>query len=528
MNLEFNDKNRKVIPRLRDFKTTLILGELRSAISTEAKHIHPDTAIDDQIEDWKKNRSLSFASDLIGSGFVLGMTDKVQDAANFILSDRSKATNLQKRVARQVKNPEYGVCLITSEEVASDPGKLIEHSREQVKKYRKQLGQSPRNPVKLVELSREYATLGSVEKALRAMDTAVALAPANRFVLRSATRLYIHADEVDKAHYILRRAPSLRSDPWILAAEIAVASLREQTSRNVKVGLRQIADSNYNPFDISELTSMIATLEMENANSKLARKLFRQALRQPTENSIAQAEWASHSISSFDIDMQEFDVPRNYEALASNFYQKGEMNNAITQGKNWILDQPFAVSPILFTGIAAAILENFEMAEKIYRFGVSANPENITLRNNLAYALASNNRQEEAEVEFNKIDRSSLTVEEKIITTATEGLIRFRQGLYEEGRQLYKGAIKIAQENKEQVTALRGLVFLAREEIYAGTEYAAQAFLSAEKESNRFHLNQELIILFSKLRSRIQLHPNHLKKFNEIHSGLKTDAKLVK
>jgi hypothetical protein len=73
---------------------------------------------------------------------------------------------------------------------------------------------------------------------------------------------------------------------------------------------------------------------------------------------------------------------------------------------------------------------------------------------------------------------------------------------------------------------LRGLVYLAREEILAGTEYAVQTFLSAERESKQFHLTQELNILFNKLRFRIQTDSNHLNIFNKIHSSIKTDRKL--
>lgn len=536
MDLEPADKNRKVIPRLRDFKTTLSLGELRSAVPGAVRNIPPDTSIDDEIEDWENNRSLSFATDVVGSGFVLGLTDKIQDAADFILSDEAQATDLQKRIARQAKDPEYSVHLTTVDEATSDSIDLINHSREQVSKYRGQLRHAPRNPVKLVELSREYATLGSIKKAIRAMDTAVALAPTNRFVLRSATRLYVHAgeidnvheDEIEKAHFILRRAPTLRSDPWLLAAEIAVASLLEKTSRHIKTGLKQIADTNYNPFEVSELASAIATLEMENAGNRQARKLFRQALRKPTENSIAQAEWASHTISSLDIDMREFDVPRNYEALASSFYQKGELDQALTQGKSWILDQPFAISPVLFTGSTASILDDFDLSERIYKFGLDANPDNTTLRNNLAYVLATNNLPEEAEKELALIEHSSLRISEKITTTATEGLIKFRKGLHKEGRQLYRSAIKIAQDNNEPGYALRALAFLAREEIIAGTEYAKQTFLMAENDAKGFHPTQELNILFNKLRSLIKSSPSRLKTFSEIRPIVNTNPKLLK
>lgn len=358
MELEIKDQDRKVIPRWRDFKTTLVLGELNSGMPGKVT-APPENAIDEQIFDWENNRSLSFASDLVNTGFALGMGEKVQEAADFILSEDSRATELQKRIARQAKNPEYTVQLAEPTEIQPTGREIIDHSRQQVQKLREQLRHTLRNPIKLVELSREYATLGSLKKAIRTMDMAVALAPANRFVLRSATRLYVHAEESERAHFILRRAPSLRADPWLLAAEISVASLRGLTSRNITTGKKQIVDANYSPFELSELTSALATLEMENANSRNARKLFRQALRRPTENSIAQAEWASHTITSLDIDIGQFNVPRNYEALASDFYQKGDMSSAVIEGTKWIVDQPFAISPILHTGMSASLIEDF-------------------------------------------------------------------------------------------------------------------------------------------------------------------------
>lgn len=502
MELENADKNRKVIPRLRDFKTTLVLGELHSTLPSAVNAIPLEASIDDELEDWENNRTLSFAADVVGSGFVLNQTDKIQEAAEFILSDEVQATELQKRIARQVKDPYYGTHLSRTEETLPDSSDLmIEHSQRQVNKYRHQLSQSPRNPIIFVELAREFATLGSIKKALRAMDTAVALAPANRFVLRSAARLYIHANEVDKAHFILRRAPSLRFDPWLLAAEIAVASLRDQTSRHINTGLKQIADANNNPFDISELASAIATLEMENAKSKVARKLFRQALYRPTDNSIAQVEWASHSITSLQIDIPGFDVPRKFEALASDFYQKGQWDMAIAQGKSWILDQPFAVTPVLFTGVTASNIEDFDLSERVYKFGLRANPTHVVLRNNLAFVLASKSMPEAAEKEFTLINRSDLPLNERIVTTATEGLIKFRSGVYKEGRRLYREAIKIANENNEPGYALKALAYLAREEMIANTELAVRTHEMLEKEVKRFHTNQEIKLLLNKLNS---------------------------
>lgn len=507
MDKDIEQQHRNIIPRWRDFKTTLALGELRSTLRPSMNSAI-EGSLDEQVFDWQNNKSLAFATDLVGSGLVLGKGEEVKEAADFILSEGSQATQLQKRIARKALDPHYNEYLFTSEEIIPNSSyDLILHSRQQVKKYRAQLQNVLRDPIRLVELSREYAILGSLGKAIRTMDIAVALAPANRYVLRSAVQLFIHADKIDKANYVLKRAPSLRSDPWLLAAEIAVSSMINQTSNHIRIGMRQIDDANYSRFDISELASAIATLEKYNANSRLARKLFKMALQKPTENSIAQAEWASRSISSLKVEVLEFDAPRKYEALAWSHFRQGELNNAFCQGTNWIRDQPFAILPVEFTGMVAMIMENFKVGEEILKFGLDANPEHTVLRNNLAFALASNNKPELAESELMRIDKTSITVQERIIITATEGLIRFRKGLLDEGRALYRRAIEIATENKEPGYAMKGLVYLAREEVYARTELAKQTLENAEKEYKKFHPTQELNVLFNKLKAIVKLAP---------------------
>lgn len=507
MDADIEEKNRKVIPRWRDFKTTLALGELHSAIASE-RAITGNESLAEQLEDWHENRSLAFATDLVGSGFVLGKNDEIDEAANFILSSESHSTELQKRIARQATEPLQSTHPSVSEEIVANSGdELITQSKERVKRYRKQLRDGLRNPIKFVELAREYATLGSIHKAIRAMDTAVGLGSSNRFVLRSAARLFVHTGDIERAHLVLKRAPSLRSDPWLLAAEIAVSSLREHTSSHIRLAMSQIEDANYSSFDLSELTCAIATLEMDNANSKFARKLFRRALRSPTENSVAQAVWASRSMSGLSVEVRNYDVPRKYEALAWSQFTQGILDTALEHGKNWIRDQPFAVSPVTFTGMIATLMDDFDQGETVYNFGLRANPDNATLRNNLAFALASNNEPDLAEVELNRIEKAGLTVPERIVVTATEGLIRFRQGLPDEGRFLYRCAIKLAQENHEINYVVRALVFLAREEIHARTDRAISALETAEREGKDLHAAQDLKILFSRLRATVKSNP---------------------
>jgi tetratricopeptide (TPR) repeat protein len=91
-----------------------------------------------------------------------------------------------------------------------------------------------------------------------------------------------------------------------------------------------------------------------------------------------------------------------------------------------------------------------------------------------------------AEFELEKIDRTDITIQENITITATEGLIRFRKGLFEEGRALYRRAIEMARENKEASYVMRALIYLAHEEIYAKTGLAIQALENAEENLKNF------------------------------------------
>lgn len=503
MNIDEQEKARSILPRWRNFRTTLALGELIPAGSppiTEDRrsiiHLRPN------LLDWELNRSLPFATDLIGAALELGISEGIEDAVAFILDASSKSTELQKRIARFASG-NRSVPLVKDLQIDLDSSKLIHQSQENIRRLRADLRRSLRNPIKLVELSRQFVILGHLEKAIRTMDIAVSLGPSNRFVVRSAVRLYVHSGQFDKAHWVVRRAENLRSDPWLLAAEIAVASLRDLTSRNLKIGKEIFSDANFSPFELSELGSAIATVELNNANAKRSRKTFRKALKQPTDNSLAQVEWAKRKMN-FEIDTQEFDVPLNYEAPAWDSYLNGDLAAAIGYGKNWILDQPFSPSPAIFTGMTAALSEDYRTALDVLAFGLAANPDHVTLRNNLAFALASDNSPELAQVELNKINRLKLSPTEQIVVTATEGLIKFRRGHVAEGRACYWKAIKIATDNKEGGYAMRALLFLAREEIEAKTELAERAFESATEVSGNFSPNTELRTMISRLDRRLK------------------------
>src|SRR4051812_36598271 len=91
-----------------------------------------------------------------------------------------------------------------------------------IRYLRRRLQTSYENPIALIDLARHHLALGSEKSAERAVRAAVSLAPTNRFVLRSASRFFVHKGEPDRALGLLRREGRVKSDPWLLACDIAV------------------------------------------------------------------------------------------------------------------------------------------------------------------------------------------------------------------------------------------------------------------------------------------------------------------
>ena len=172
----------------------------------------------------------------------------------------------------------------------------------QVRAFRQLLRIEPRDPVTWVDLSRVYAVLGLHDQAARSMNIALHLAGDNRFVLRSASRLWIHMGDADRAHEIIARAERTPNDPWLLAAEIATGSAAGKTPRFTKAATRCLADTRFGLTHLSELASAVATLQLSAGRIKKMRSLFAMSLYNPTENSVAQAAWASRQIPAVRFD----------------------------------------------------------------------------------------------------------------------------------------------------------------------------------------------------------------------------------
>lgn len=498
------DKDRKVIPRWRDFHTTAIIGELNSfGPQAITLRVPEGDFLAPKLYGWETYRTIGYASDLVSSAFLLGRGKEAIEAAKFILAHEDGASETARSIANLIIHPpSERDRLAAAEELCVPERKQIQ---KRIHTLRNRLRDEPRNSVAYVDLARAYTLLDLNKKAISAMEMALKLNPENRFILRSASRLFIHAEANDRAHQLLSRAESTRYDPWLISAEIAVASATSNSPRFAKVGQRLLSDKSNAPSELSELASALATLEMDNGLARNARKIFRQALIAPTENSIAQVEWASRKISGLDfVEAADFDVPRNYEARAWEFFTETNWSDSVKESVKWLYDQPFSTTPAHFGSfLASSVLADYDFTISICDKGLIANPDDPTLLNNKAFALASKGRFRSANKVLGLINEIELAREEEIVVTATKGLIAFRSGNVAKGRADYLKAMELAGNDLKKLRAT-ACIYLAREEYLAQTVEAPKALERALEESKYIRDKDFQAILTREVKERMK------------------------
>jgi len=482
VNLLFDDRVRRVIPRWRDAETTARLGELGS-ITPQYRRFSSAVLLD-KLSDWHAEPSLFVATDIIGTALLCDETDNevVLEAAEAILHEASGATHVARHAAERVLKPtlqsknepmaaSFSPPLITRAELY----RRINHARHN-------LARDLRNAIAWVNLAYLYTLVGQAVKAKHAIRVALSLAPDNRFVLRSATRFLVHDREPDAALWLLRGSSRTQLDPWLTAAEIGVAGLLEQSPRFAKIGVGMVSAGAFAAHDLTEVTSALGTLEAEHGNRRKAKRLFELSLQDPNDNVLAQAAWAARATQTIDIDPANIDVPFSYEARARISFRKQDFRNALREGEEWLNDQRFSVGAATFASyVAAVVLAQYEDAIAVLEQALIANPDDWTLRNNLAFSLASLDRTSDAINVFQHAPLHTSNPNRHGVSLATSGLLAFRTGDIVAGRQLYDDAMTLFRHHGMAVAHAVAAVFKAREELHANLDTASAAVEQAKE-----------------------------------------------
>jgi len=465
--------DRIVVPQWKEYKEFATSGELLGHTPNAENIVY--FPIDKYVGRWLSNPSMATAGDLLSAAIMNDQTNnpEVIRAARYVIEREDYGYLTLCKTARMLLPKEENV--IAEKQHSGISAKINNLNKEEIYKerigfLRKLISENPYNALWYVELSRCYVNLGLVKKAEMSMKTAVHLAPNSRYVSRSAARMFLHSGDKELAHYVLTHNQAFLHDPWLIASEIAVNAANNRGSRFIKQGFSLINSGHYSPFELTELTSAIGTNELAYSTKK-AKQLLNQSLVAPNANSWAQAEWLSDRHKSLGLAMgHQPELLKNYEGQALAAFANQQYEDALDLSIDWISEMRFAKRPIYFaTDMAYVYQDRYKDAIRILQLGCKMNPKEIEFKNNLAYAYALNNQVDDAERELNELFGmlSSENPDTIICAIATGGLIEFRKGHADRGRQMYQTAIDAAMDRREKELADKARLNLIREELLA-------------------------------------------------------------
>ena len=449
-------EGRRLVPRWRGFAATLASLELaqppKEGPSVAVAATDPDYLT--RLERWRLHPSLVTAAELLEASIVAGCERDALAAARRLIEVDRNATPLIHAQAAAVLDRQDGSSQAHRGRAGRSPRHLVRLN--------------PRDPMAWVELALRQVSTNNVDAARHSMRVARAMAPENRHVLRSAARLYLHAGRPDQAHDVLVRNPATSADPWLMAAEIAIAEVAGRNPRFVKIGQRMLGNRAYAPRQLTELAGSIATDEYLSGNRRMARRNFEFSMRDPTGSALAQGEWAAIQTGSEFVSMSRLEKTLEAaEARAFHHHRTADFARIPSICREWAGLDVFSIRPFEFGSSTAGVLGDHAVAMELAAGGLKIRPAAPSLLNAMAFSLASTGRVDEAVACLQRI-RGDDDGPSRCVTAANWGLVAFRSGDEPTGRNMYRRAVEGFERLHRPDLAARARLYLAREVIAAG------------------------------------------------------------
>lgn len=444
------EKPRNLVPRWRSSSMTAATNEANFGQVKRAIDYSADLAISST--EFKRLPTVPIASELMFLAKEAGHVDLAQKAASFLLVERDSVRS--NSLIRYAENISDSAPIVTP--VLRKTGQAF------LKEARQLLAIEYRNPILLVDVARELTALGHHQSALRYVKAALAMCPESRFIVRSCVRYFLHIGEYEQAHDILKHAPNVKTDPWLQASELAVATIRQKPSMLTKQKFRALLDAKYIGPENSELASAVATMELNSGSNKNAKQLFKKALINPNDNSLAQAEWAAEKLKLI-VDEKALKTPLSFEANSNHAYRKLEIKEAIAYAKLWALDEPFASRPFDSLSYFYSLEDDFEnalqSAEKAIRI---EDDEKMALQLNRLFAKIQLGQIDDAYIELLKLTQDRSAKSHAVHLCADYGALAYATADLDQGRFFYERAIEIARKRSDSHSEGQALAFFAR------------------------------------------------------------------
>ena len=480
-----NKWDRRVIPKWRASEVAADLPESKPLNERANRHsllpFDPDV-VANLVKEWNAHPTIGVAADILNFSHVPEALPLIRGIAEQIAAYKDSVPIPLSRVAQRI----VGLSDDIQTAVPDDTSHKMISYYQSARRLKQKLRIDPRNAIALVDIGLVYAALGQDAKALKAVLLASSLYQNHRFVLRSAARLLVHINDAERALYLLNRASRTLDDPWLLAPLISVTAILKKPQKHLRRAHSLFLSRTLAPVHLSELGGAIATLQVLSGDAKGAKKTFTAALVAPNDNTVAQAMWASEHFSIPITPREEWF--NNQFSCEARYYQRhanADFEGAMKAAIHWFKDEPFSTRPMKAASFISGILGDYIQSAEYAKEGLRLDKDDIELRNNLIFALASQNQIKEASTLLQNVIHAERKRDGGLSghSLANIGMLFYRTGELPEAEEYYRKAILYFKKSDNQHLHKLAIAFMAREAFLAMAPNAS-ALVSEATEAN--------------------------------------------
>lgn len=489
MNNPQENKRSHIVPKWLEYPKAIQTTDLVIPRETPFE-INDETkkSVQNDLDEFQAAPTPELACRLMGAGIILGDHQLSDDMAKFVFN-KGGVDDLSIKLAENILNSGYKIEELLEVDI-------------RISKLRKWVSEYPRSAIGWIELSRAFTIKGQTEKAKRAATTAIQLAPYDRYIVRCAVRFFLHTGDFDLARYYIERASKYKFDPWIKATEVNVALISKQKTPNIKKYIPQNL-SHDELFHYSELLESAGFLELDSGNDRKARKQFRLAWKNPSDNVITHAEWIIRNRLPGMADSHTLKFDRSLEATTWINYVGLKISKALEAAREWELEEPYSKYPYIVGSSIASNSDQPKLGAEIAKRGLLVDSNSISIYNNLCYALLRAGDVTEAGKYINKL-RIKNGTDQDLFCQATLGLYAFKTKNVTAGREAYLEVINQFKKKSEPDLQAQALLNLALSELDAATTNSREIAVNSLEITEKMK-TPTIIVLRKLLESKLNI-----------------------
>lgn len=457
-------------------------------------------------ERWRSNPSLGNALELLDCSLFVEDIGLFSGAASQILSNEN-TTKTSKLVAQSILSPGAFRKKIMQAEGSGDEifARISDNKRE--------LRHNMRNALLHVEQARLYTLVGERDAAERSFSKALAIAPNNRHVLRSYSRFMFHAGESEVARRRLLKTAAIKHDPWLQAAEIALAEVASTGSTTAAFASSALNQDRIPVEHRSELASALATLEHAAGNRKRFKKRMGESLLVPTDNALAQAMWF---VREADIEMDSIaevepwvvlTLRHSREAMTYSYLRSRKWKEAVESFLKWQSEEQFSTHiAVQGSFYSLAFARDHLAAVKLCKNALNANKSSEMLLNNLCVAQRRLRDIAEAQATLDSLKSVDKDWQSKPTFLATDAMMAFARSACNQGRNQYIRALEHCSMRNDKTLRERVKMHWIMEEAVSGSvafETIIRLISKFEDTTEFRNLSESVKLYWEKMKEEI-------------------------